>query len=377
MPSDADLDRLIEAYSEGLYAMDSKTTFPFWDYDMAPLFSREWIAKIATAIERLANMRPGRWDEWFRGPSVPRKELIYSLVDMKVAELERDTRLRIVDYWIDVLKDWCGDDWLADGANRPRLDEPPNELARSGDWVADDPTAGAAIGRLTVAAHALTYSLYSDVFAHQSGEFLGPYELVPRAGSPTSLCLRTWSELEPLDLWPEFRGPGPSSVTVAAVYEDRVPTVDIYNHVHWPASPARMLRRYRIWVDGAPAAISPADITELANSIAAVAREQFTHYRALGRPAHMRLWVRQRNHQFRRFFAAAGLPWEAPEMEAAVEGRELLDDPFWDRSFGRERLFSAWSRFLDPRVDLPYQCWTAEFDAEASDCDGGGPLPPK
>src|SRR5438552_8104401 len=102
MATDREIDALLEAYCEGLYAMDPRTTYPFWDYDFAPLFSEEWIGKIVTAVQAasLTNLNSSDYLWLFPGPSVPRKELIYSLVDMKVAQLDRRTRMQLVDFWL-------------------------------------------------------------------------------------------------------------------------------------------------------------------------------------------------------------------------------------------------------------------------------------
>src|SRR6185295_15241258 len=117
MLTNPEIDQLLEAYCDGLYAMDPRTTFPFWDFDFAPLFSKEWIDKIIVATRSAvrAGLSPFEYRSLFSGPSVPRKELIYSLMDMKVARINREDRMHLVDFWSSILKDLCADDWLSFG----------------------------------------------------------------------------------------------------------------------------------------------------------------------------------------------------------------------------------------------------------------------
>lgn len=364
MPRDEDLDALMEAYCEGLYAIDPRTTFPFWDYDIAPLFSRQWIDKMLMATASFGPIEPGTHAYLLGGPSVPRKELIYSLVDMKVAGITRADRLRLASFWIELLKAWCGSTWLSTGANRaPDLDRPEDLLAGA-NWVSTDQVGGAAIGRMVATLNALAYGLYSDVFVHQCAECRGPYEVTaPQSGDGSRrprLLVRSWSGLRPHGLRPGCEDPGFDQIVIAAVYHCHF-SIDIYNHVTWAEPPTRHVSRYAILLDGRPVVISPEELTRVAHRIAMLAETAFRSYRLLGFEEKKVLWVRQRNYQFRKFFAFAGLPQRAPEMEAAVTGRPLERSPMWNMTLPREQLFNVWKQCLDPRTDIYYHDWPEIF----------------
>jgi hypothetical protein len=353
-----------------MYAMDPRTTFPFWDYDVTPLYGARWIERMLRAVNAAGEPRrpTGGWTEWFAGPSVVRKELIYSLVDMKVSDLSQQERLAIIDFWIAVLRDWCGPDWLGDGSNRAPATDDVAELLRSRDWVDAGTDGGRAVGRLTVALLALSYALYSDVFAHQSGEARGPYEVAPQSGPEGStLLIRSWTGLGPTDLWPGWTGPGFGELLIAAVYRDCRPAIDIYNHVSWEGVPARDMTAYCVFVDGHPKRMDAETLSHLAAGVAEVAANQFDLYESLTLAEKKRLWVRQRSHQFSRFLSAMGLPWEAPDMEAAVTAARLHRQPMWNTQLDRERLYAVWKRCLDPRNDVGYDAWGDVFAAAFPD----------
>jgi hypothetical protein len=370
MATDQEIDALLEAYCEGLYAMDPRTTYPFWDYDFAPLFSKEWMVKIVTAVQRasLSDLESSDYLRLFTGPSVPRKELIYSLVDMKVARLDRHARMQLVDFWLAILKTFCGQDWLSDGSNRTFALDDVDAILSSNYWQEGDPESGKAIGSLTAALNALSYSLYSDVFVHQCAECRGPYDVSRyQGGHPHEMLIRSWSGLQPSEIWKDFQGPGFRQLKIAAIYEDISFHVDIYNHVSWKGIAPRQMRMYCLWIDGCLHPLDTQGLLHLANAVADVADKQFRVYQSIGFEERKLLWVRQRNYQFKDFFTRVGLSWQAPEMEEVVKEAALLHEPFWDMSLPKRRLFHFLRLCLDPRRDYYYDEWQNLFFAEFGD----------
>ena len=366
MVSDNDLDALMTAYCEGIYAMDPRTTYPFWDYDFAPLFSDTWIAKLLATTVACRPLDSSELAHLFSGPSVPRKELIYSLFDLKVARIGRDERLRQVSFWVDLLKTWCGSDWLSNGSNQaPNLDRPSVMMADA-PWIPTDRTGGRAVGHMTAALNSLAYGLYSDVFVHQCAEFRGPYKVAPPVSESSAgrhrLLVRSWSGLRPYGLHPECQDPGYDKVVIAAVYDCEF-AIDIYNHVSWNESPVDHMRQYAVWIDARPSIISPGELASLAQSVAGLAETTFRWYRDLGFEDKKRLWVRQRNYQFRRLFRSTGLREDAPEMEAAVAGKPLSRSPLWNSTLPKEQIFDVWRQCLDPRTEIYYDDWPGIFHA--------------
>jgi hypothetical protein len=371
MISDADLDALMAAYCEGMYAMDPRTTYPFWDYDFAPLLSQAWITKILASTAACSSLRPDDFAYLFNGPSVPRKELIYSLFDLKVAKIERSERLRQVTYWVDLLKGWCGDDWLSSGSNRAESLDRPRDMIAAAQWSPADRTSGLAVGRLTVALNCLAYALYSDVFVHQCAECRGPYQVHSQeAESEEYLLVRSWTGLYPHRLQPQSQDPGFERVVVAAVYDCHL-TIDIYNHVSWAEPPVDHIRRYAVWIDGTQRIMKPGELEDLAYYLAGHAERAFRRYEEQGFEEKKRMWVIQRNYQFRRFFRTAGLGEDAPEMEVAVAGKPLHHSMLWNTTLPKEQITEVWRKCLDPRTEIYYDDWDAVFH----DIFGGCPRP--
>lgn len=367
MATDEGMDALLEAYCNGLYAMDPRTTYPFWDYDFAPIFSKEWVGKIATAtqVASRSHLDPFDYLRLFPGPSVPRKELIYSLVDMKVARLDRDERMQLVNFWLSVLKTFCGEDWLSNGSNRTFALDDVDAVLSSDGWFQGNPKAGKAIGGLTAALHALSYTLYSDVFVHQCDECRGPYDVSYQFGGRAhELLIRSWSGLQPRELWKDFEGPGFERLKIAAVYEDIDFHIDIYNHVSWKGNAPGRMKMYCLWIDGCVHPLDMQGLIRLSNLVADVADKQFRIYRSIGFEEQKVMWVRQRNYQFKEFYARFGLSWQAPEMEAVVKEVALLHEPFWDMSLPKQRLFRFLKKCLDPREDYFYDEWQSLFLTE-------------
>lgn len=338
--------------------MDPRTTYPFWDYDFAPRFSALWISKIQTAIACLRQQRVTRQviAQLLAGPSVARKELIYSLFDMKVARLSRDDRLIITSFWIRLLKYFCQDDWPSDGANRAVGLDNVEQLRTAPTWRSPSPEHSRTLAGLTVALNALSYSLYSDVFTHQCAETRGPY-----LSGGLQLLVRSWVGLNPVELWPEWSRLPFEAVTVVCAYDALDPVIDIYNHTRWRGNAPAMLRGYAINIDGAWCDLSMQEVEKTALLIAERASAQHSMYAALGFEAHKQLWIRQRNFQFKRLFAAAGMSWHAPEMEAAVANVSLCNDPYWRADLPCQQRRQFLMHSLDPRHDAFYDEWASVF----------------
>jgi hypothetical protein len=99
----------------------------------------------------------------------------------------------------------------------------------------------------------------------------------------------------------------------------------------------------------------------MAERFSTVAAATFAQYQRLDFEEKKALWVRQRNNQFREFFAHVGMPTEAPEMLAAVRGKPLLRSPLWNMTLPRDDLFPVWTACLDPRTEVYADDWTAVF----------------
>lgn len=327
---------------------------------MAPLFSVPWLEKMLVATRAVpAALDPVDYPRVFGGPSVPRKELIYSLVDLKVARIPRDERLRRVSFWIGLLRTWCGEDWLSSGANRAPGQDRIDVMLAAPHWVDTGRDGGLAVGRMVVTLNALAYGLYSDVFVHQCAECRGPYR-VPSAGR-RELLVRSWSGLWPRQLQPDAQDPGFDEVVIASVYEDCQCSMDIYNHVSWSGSPVEHLRRYAVWFDGVAARITLDELDTIAQRIGGLAQRTFRQYQRLDLEEKKAIWVRQRNYQFRNFFTLVGLPTDAPEMLAAVRSKPLLRSPLWNMTLPKAELFDVWTTCLDPRNEVYADDWSAVF----------------
>lgn len=365
MITNEELDSLLDAYCEGLYAMDPRTTFPFWDYDFAPLYSRPWIDKISFACDIASHQGflPEDYQKIFNGPSVPRKELIYSLVDMKVAKLEIDKRMFLVNYWADILRNLCGEDWLSNGSNRSFGIDNPDHIVNMPTWTKCDAYLGRTIGGLTAALNALSYSLYSDVFVHQCAECRGPYDVSKHFGKkPYVLLVRVWNGLRPMELWKDFEGPEFETVKLAVIYENLDFHIDVYNHVSWDGIAPKQMRLCYLLVNGEPFPITIPNLNNLINTIITIADGQYKIYHGMSFEDQKILWIHQRNYQFREFFGKLDLSWkDTSMMEKAVRGKPLFKDPFWDMSLPKKQLFAFLRKCLDPREDYYYNDWHRDF----------------
>lgn len=370
--TDEELDKLLEIYCEGIYDMDPKTALPFWDYDFGPLFGDLWIKRMIKAIKIIkTQFSPKEVAKLFNGIAVPRKELIYSLVDLKVGDINKEDRKEFVNFWWDIIREKCAnEDYLCENkTNLIHSKEEIKELMKKLNWNEHkDKKIGKEMGKISMSLNSLSYGLYSDIFAHNCFENFGPYKI---SGNEI-FVVKTWTNLQPVEIWPETKDFKFKDIKIYCIYKDMDYTVDIYNHQWYSANTVDNLVKVALVIDGKEILVANDEdniekLREITKYLAEFAVEQFHKYKKEGFEKNKALWVMQRSYQFKEFFRLAGLEWNGPEMQemlTRVKDKPVLNNPYWDFSYPKERLFRFWKKCFDPRLDTYFSKWEELFEKE-------------
>lgn len=357
------LDKLLEVYCEGIYAMDPKTALPFWDYDFGPLYGDLWIKKMLTACHRAKErgISTKTVSGFFENIAVSRKELIYSLVDLKVGKVSRDERMFFVNFWWEVVLEKCKRDCLVERSNIVHTEEQIKDFIKALQWESSDSSKARQIGNLAMNLNSLAYGLYTDIFAHNSMENFGAYDVSHHfGGQKYVLVIKQWANLRPKELYPEFQDFRFDKLNTFAVYKDIDYTVDIYTHQVYKGNAAKSLVQYAVLIDDRLFANKLSKLQELNEYLGKIVSGHFRKIQKRGFEEAKRSWVLARNYQFKDFFKAVGLEWYDTEMLERVKGKQLLKTDFWNfEKYSKEVLFRFWKKCFDPRLDTYYENWKA------------------
>lgn len=354
-----DLDRLLNIFVSGMTAMDPKTCLPFWDYDFAPIFGDLWIKKMLKAIEKTKEMKldAGELKQLFAGASVPRKELIYSMIDLKVGQVPKEKRMEFVNFYWDIVKAFAKSDPMASKSNKIHSDEEIERIIKDTKWEKGTPETGRACGQIITCLESMAYGLYSDIFPHNAAENYGPYDVSKHFGENTILVIKRFSNLKPVELWPHSNEYNYESIYLFSVYRNMECTIDIYNHQIYSANTAERLVAYAVLTNESEFKNSLEEMKEITSYLEPVSVEQYKRYHNLGFEETKRMWVLQRNYLFKKFFEKVGMEWYDEGMLERVKGKELLKEPFWNFDYHKEKLFKFYTRCFDPRRDIYYKDW--------------------
>lgn len=364
MITNKELNKLLDVYCKGIYAMDPKTALPFWDYDFGPIFGDLWIKRMLKAIKlaKKIGLKPKDIAKFFQGPSVPRKELIYSLVDLKVGNIPKKERIEFVNFWWSVVKEMCVGDHIAAKANIIHSQKQIENLMKNLKWEKATIEKAKETGKISMCLNSFTYGIHSDIFAHNGFENFGPYDVSKYFGGKKHIMvIKTWFNLKAKELWPNLKDFKFDKLKIFAVYKDMDYTIDIYNHQWYSKSTVTQLVRYAVLIDDKYFCNSLKEMKELVGYIGRFAVKQYEKYREEGFETAKKMWVLQRSYQFKDFFKAVGLDWEDKEMIERVKGKALRHDPYWDFSYPKDRLFKFWKKCFDPRLDTYFEDWSNLF----------------
>ena len=360
MSKELDIDKLLDVYCEGIYAMDPKTALPFWDYDFGPIYGDLWIKKMLKACRAAKDkgLTPKQIAGFFQNIAVPRKELIYSLVDLKVGNIPMEERVFFVNFWWDVVKEMSVEDSMVEHSNIVHTPEQIKQFLNNLSWEKADLQKARQIGNLAMSLNSLAYGLYTDIFAHNSMENFGAYNVSEFFGSKHILVIKQWANLKPVELFPEFKDFPFEKLNIFAVYKNIDYTVDIYTHQIYSGNAAQSLVQYSVLIDGKKVLNDESELKNLNAFLGKLATDHYVQMQKRGFEEAKKNWVMSRNYQFKDFFKAVGMDWQDQEMIKRVQGKQLTKTDFWDfEKYPKDVLFAFWKKCFDPRLDTYYSQW--------------------
>lgn len=360
MPKELDLDKLLDVYCEGIYAMDPKTALPFWDYDFGPIYGDLWIKKMLKAchLAKDKGLTPKQIAGFFQNIAVPRKELIYSLVDLKVGKIPKEERMFFVNFWWDVVKEMSVEDCMVERSNIIHTPEQIEQFLKNLFWEKSDLPKARQIGNLAMNLNSLAYGLYTDIFAHNSMENFGAYDVSKYFGNKHILVIKQWVNLRPVELFPEFKDFPFDKLNIFAIYKDIGYTVDIYTHQIYSGNAAQNLVKYCVLIENEKTLNNVTELKNLNNFLGKLATEHYLKMQQRGFEEAKKNWVLARNYQFKDFFKAVGIEWRDQNILDRIKDKQLIKTNFWNfEKYPKNVLFAFWKQCFDPRLDTYYSQW--------------------
>jgi hypothetical protein len=215
-----------------------------------------------------------------------------------------------------------------------------DSLIQRMNWAIGDFETARELGKVVVAATALSSALYTDVWPNAVGDmYHGPYEL----GQKGLLIVRDYVDLAPSDLWSHTTDWDIKEVRILTCYK---PSTDLYIDFEGTLrSKSNLLKCLRYWaieVNGQP--VEAGEIASVYRSLARCVAFQVKVTNALDLEESKKWFLRSHCYLQKELLALAGIDWKPTDaMYSAIAGKPLLPEV--------ENLIESRSRSLKHALD--------------------------
>jgi hypothetical protein len=240
-----------------------------------------------------------------------------------------------------------GDAFCRDGTHRIMSDVEAQRLVDGPCWTEDRALASAAFG-LSGAAQSLVWSMHFYGWTDICFVIHGPYRVTAHDGTPATLVVRDFFDLDPGELWPQLPEPPCRTIRLATVHDHSDEFgIDIFNHLLHRNALLSSTRAVHLSVDDREL-VSADEASGLRGRLVELVRQQKTVVDGMSEHEVATKFVESRYYAFRGWRTALGDDWRPPaEVYQRLQTIPLPPDPPADDGW------DALRDVFDPRLDWP------------------------
>jgi len=343
------IDEFLEAVSKGLSGMDFSTLKPIDCFEMFPLYAQEGSKRLFQIIEAASKHDLKEIARHLHSPSVIRVEMLLALVKARLAKADKNTLMKIAQFYHSLLQAVCLEDHYAkNGKNLVHDKEEVNKIIQN--LKVADPEIAKMLGKLSNACYHLAYSLYSDINPQIGYDNFGPYDVSGVYGRGHILVVKQFHNLKPVELWGDKVEDVPfNSIKLYCVYKDVDFSVDNASHTKYKGDVINGLKYFGVEADSN--FVDDFFLIEKAiDKIGLKSIEVWQALTSLDFESAKGKFLEQRCYNYIHLCKKLGLDWRpTTEMLEAVKHKSLTKD-FWP-VLDAESGARFWSMMVDPRVD--------------------------
>ncbi len=346
------LDEYLESLERSLGFMDLSTLQPTSWRHFQPLIAKEWLLWFWNIIEE-AERQKISYTEIAKclEPDLCREHLCFVLEDLKTAKWELGKRLKVADFFYQVLKVQMpqGDLFGLEGTTKRHSSEEIEQIVNTGDFNKGTPEIAREFGKLYNAAYNLGASLYLDFYMGKAIENLGPYKL----DNGRILVIKEMRFFRPLEIWPSLNTQC-EKIDLYVIYENVKFSTDLIAcHTQYEGDVINGLKIWKIEIDGK--IVTDIDvIKQLARNLAEEGSKQWNHLIALPEREMLEKAVQIRCYCFNRVCDLLSLNWKPTKhLLDALKGKTLKEGWKTWREFTTEEEYNDyWKNIWDPRKEF-------------------------
>jgi len=307
---------------------DPSVHLPFNGFNFYPVFDDLWVDKIYSAVKKArgSGLSMEELIQFLPTHSFLKFKLFELIIDFKTARTDPQKVKTIFEFFIEAIqlravnKNFWQD-------NRIREYENVDEVIASKKLVrVRDKNVSSEVGKITAGCGTLVHGLYNDFCTDFGYDVFGPYDATKQFGEGSSLFIRQFIDLKPLEIWPQKKDFPYKTIKIYSIYRN----VDSQSNfigcaMVYKQSVVDNLINFQLEIDNRFVHILE-ELKEVREMILKEASEHYVLYRDLGFEEQKRLWLFQLSYPFKNFFERVGVNWQPDnKMLERVKDRELVD----------------------------------------------------
>lgn len=322
------IDEYAKAFYNGFANMIPCSWGPVDFYAVLKLLNGAFLAKLYDAVSRLKSKKVPlrKIATAFPSPSSFRIAIYWAIIEYQFSHPKNKERFReILDFLIDILKTLVKEDIFAYKSNIAHSPKEIKGILKDTQWEMGNPDVARELGKLYNSLASLVFALYRDFFPQDSHEIFGPYDASEKFGEGTTLIIKYFPKIRPVELWPEIKNLKHSKVKIFQVYTKNV-TFEcelIGMHSIYKGSLIDNLVAWAVMADD-KFIDNIETIKEMSNYFAEAAVRQSIVYDKMSNEELKQKALEWLCYQFVYFFKLADMDWRpTKEMVEAVKGKKV------------------------------------------------------
>lgn len=339
------IDELMQASKTALNNMDIGTMKPINFTEIEHYFAKEWVFKIFQILEKSKELKISHKTlaKVMHAPSVKRVEVLLTLINAKLANIKKEYRIKIAEFFYKMLKSVCLTDPFAMQKNiihnKAHIKKIKSKLKPA------NPKIAKKLGRLTNSCYNLSYGLYGDINPQICYDNFGPYKI-----GKGILVIKKFQNLMPIKLWGDLVSDIPcNTIKLYCYYENVDFSIDMLTHTILKGDTINDLKKFAIEIDNKPVKIE--DITQISEKLEKKAVEMWKILTSLDSEKAKVKYLEQRCYNYVNICGKLGLDWKPSKgMLNSVKDKKLKNifPPFNNKN----KELEFWLNIIDPRMDI-------------------------
>lgn len=347
---DQKLDRFFASLSRSSAIVEEKEHFPFPIDQLSAYYFPDLVKRLLRVLKANPKINKKELAKRLRVPTGIRIELLNLLEAAKLANLEKEDRIKIAEFFLNLLEIVCKRDPFGNSRTNPILSNSEvKNLVKKIKFKTAGEENSRLIGEICVSLNLISWGLYTDLFPAMFFEYQGPYDVSYKFGGKSILVVRDFVDLKPAELWPEVKNWKYKTILLDTVYKDLNFEIDFFGH-HFPdKSTVAALEYFAIFADGKPVE----NIKEFACYLEKIASEQTKRLRILDFEVMKEKFITTHHYQLKPLFEMVGEDWRPEKgLLKTVKNKRLRIEEIWPpKGMSKEKAFKVYKEYIDPRID--------------------------